>query len=210
MKGIQVASTSVVLDRVRFRGDALVEDFCVIGAPHANSGEDFSETIIGDNVVIRSHVVIYAGNFIGNQVHIGNKANIRELNQIGDRVSIGTLSVVEHHVVIEDDVRIHSQVFVPEYCVLKKGAWLGPNVVLTNAKYPKSPGAKASLSGVVIEEGAKIGANATILPGVVVGRNALVGAGAVVTQNVPPHAVVVGNPARVVNHVENLPYHGEA
>jgi acetyltransferase-like isoleucine patch superfamily enzyme len=207
---VQVASTSVVRDGVRFKGDALVEDFCVIGALSSNAGADFSKTIIGDNVVIRSHVVIYAGNHIGNQVHIGNKANIRESNQIGDRVSIGALSVVEHHVLIEDEVRIHSQVFVPEYSVLKKGAWLGPNVVLTNAKYPKSPGAKAGLRGVVIEEGAKIGANATILPGVVIGRNALVGAGAVVTQNVPPNTVVVGNPARIINQIENLPYRGEA
>lgn len=209
MKSVQVASTSVVRDGVRFTGNALVEDFCIIGAPSARSGANFSETIIGNDVVIRSHVVIYAGNHIGNQVHIGNKANIRESNQIGDRVSIGTLSVVEHHVLIEDDVRIHSQVFVPEYSVLKKGAWLGPNVVLTNAKYPNSPGAKANLRGVVIEEGAKIGANATILPGVVVGRNALVGAGAVVIQNVPPNAVVAGNPARIINQIENLPYPGD-
>ncbi len=208
MIGVQIACTSVVRDGVRFIGSALVEDFCVIGASTAFAGANFSETIIGEDVVIRSHVVIYVGNCIGNQVHIGNKANIRESNQIGDRVSIGSLSVVEHHVVIEDDVRIHSQVFVPEYSVIKKGAWLGPNVVLTNAKYPKSPGAKVSLRGVVVEEGAKIGANATILPGVVIGRNALVGAGAVVTRNVPPNAVVAGNPARVINLIENLPYTG--
>ena len=206
MKTVLIAPTSVVLDGVRFTGNAQVDDFCVIGAVPGHGHLCQTETVIGEGAVIRSHVVIYAGNIIGDQVHIGNKANIRELNQIGNRVSIGALTVVEHHVVIEDDVRIHSQVFVPEYSVLKRGAWLGPNVVLTNAKYPNSPDAKSSLSGVVIEEGAVIGANATILPGVVVGRNALVGAGAVVSHNVAENSVVVGNPARVINQIVNLPY----
>lgn len=203
---IQVAETAVVCKGVQFIGAALVEDFCIIGARPDILDSEMLQTFIGDNATIRSHVVIYAGNKIGNHVHVGNKANIREFNQIGNRVSIGTLSVVEHHVIIEDDVRIHSQVFVPEYSIIKRGAWLGPNVVLTNAKYPKSKGIKENLKGVTVEEGAIIGANATILPGVVVGRNALVGAGAVVCHDVPPNSVVVGNPAYEINQIERLPY----
>jgi len=132
--------------------------------------------------------------------------NIRELNEIGDNVSIGTLSVIEHHVRIGNNVRIHSQVFVPEYSILEDGAWLGPNVVLTNAKYPLSPGAKENLKGPTIGKGAKIGANTTILPGVVIGRNALVGAGSVVVKDVPENGVVVGNPARLLKNITTLPY----
>jgi len=79
-------------------------------------------------------------------------------------------------------------------------------VVLTNAKYPLAPGIKDQLAGPVIRQGAKVGANATILPGVVVGENALVGAGAVVVRDVPPGAVVAGNPARVIGQIANLPY----
>jgi acetyltransferase-like isoleucine patch superfamily enzyme len=79
-------------------------------------------------------------------------------------------------------------------------------VTLTNAKYPLAPGAKDQLSGPVIRKGAKIGANATILPGVVVGVNALVGAGAVVVRNVPAGTVVAGNPARVIGQIADLPY----
>ena len=117
-----------------------------------------------------------------------------------------TLSVVEHHVEIGNGVRIHTQVFIPEFSVLEDGCWIGPNVVLTNAKYPLSPGVKDSLVGPVIRRNAKIGANATLLPGVVIGEGALVGAGAVVVRDVPPGAVVVGNPARVIRHVSDLPY----
>jgi acetyltransferase-like isoleucine patch superfamily enzyme len=79
-------------------------------------------------------------------------------------------------------------------------------VVFTNAKYPLSPGVKDSLVGPVIKKGAKIGANSTILPGVVIGENALVGAGSVVAKDVPPGAVVIGNPARTIRNISELPY----
>jgi acetyltransferase-like isoleucine patch superfamily enzyme len=193
---MNIAGTARIYPNVRLGQGVVVEDFCVIGAPFR--GQRDEETVIGDNAVIRSHTVIYAGNRIGRNFQTGNKANIRELNTIGDNVSIGTLSVVEHHVIIEDDVRIHTQAFVPEFCVLKKDSWVGPNVVLTNAKYPKSPDVKKQLKGVVVEESAKIGANATVLPGLTIGRNALVGAGSVVTKDVPENGVVAGNPAAVI------------
>jgi acetyltransferase-like isoleucine patch superfamily enzyme len=132
--------------------------------------------------------------------------NVRELNRIGDNVSVGTLSVIEHHVQIGDNVRIHTQAFIPEFSVLEDGCWIGPNVVLTNARYPLSPQAKHTLAGPVIRKGAKIGANVTLLPGVVIGEDALVGAGSVVVRDVPAGAVVVGNPARVVRQISELPY----
>ena len=129
---------------------------------------------------------------------------IRENNTIGDHVSIGSHTVVEHHVQIASYVRIHSQAFIPEFSVLQEGCWIGPNVVLTNALHPLCPRAKDCLEGPVIRRGAKIGANATLLPGIEVGEMALVGAGAVVTQDVPPGAVVAGNPARVIKHITEL------
>ena len=155
---------------------------------------------------MRSHTVIYAGNRIGTHFQTGHGALIREENEIGDDVSIGTHSIVEHHVKIGNRVRLHSHVFVPEFSVLEDDCWLGPHVVVTNAKYPRSPHVKDELKGAYIEQGAKIGANVTLLPGVRIGKNALVGAGAVVTKDVPPNAVVVGNPARVINTIDNLPY----
>jgi acetyltransferase-like isoleucine patch superfamily enzyme len=184
----------------------VVEDFSLVGVAPRGAQEGELPTTIGERAVIRSHTVIYAGNVIGRNFQTGNKVNIRESNRIGDNVSIGTLSVVEHHVDIGNNVRIHTQVFIPEFSVLEDGCWIGPNVVLTNAKYPLSPGVKDSLAGPVVRRNAKIGANATVLPGVVIGEGALVGAGAVVVRDVPAGAVVVGNPARVIRHVSDLPY----
>lgn len=194
-----IAKTAVLHPNVKLGENVIVEDFCIIGAPFKGSKSE--ETIIGDGAFIRSHTVIYAGNRIGRNFQTGHKANIRELNLIGDNVSVGTLSVIEHHVIIEDGVRIHTQAFIPEYSLLKKNCWLGPNVVLTNAKFPKSPNAKEQLKGPVVEESAKIGANATILPAVHIGRNALIGAGSVVTKDVDDNAVVAGNPARFVRQI---------
>jgi acetyltransferase-like isoleucine patch superfamily enzyme len=191
---------------VRLGPLARIEDYCVIGVPPRGAVEGECETVLGAEAHIRSHTVIYAGNIIGSGFQTGNKVNIREMNRIGDNVSVGTLSVIEHHVEIGNNVRIHSQAFIPEFSVLEDEAWVGPNVVLTNAKYPLAPGAKESLKGPRIKRGAKIGANATILPGVIVGVNALVGAGAVVVTNVPDGAVVVGNPARVIRQILELPY----
>jgi acetyltransferase-like isoleucine patch superfamily enzyme len=101
---------------------------------------------------------------------------------------------------------MHSSVFVPEYTVLEDDVRLGPFVVLTNTKYPFSPGAKDTMKGPTLKQGAILGANVTVLPGVIIGRKALIGAGAVVTKDVPEGTVVIGNPGRIVKTLSDLPY----
>jgi acetyltransferase-like isoleucine patch superfamily enzyme len=181
-----------------------IGDYVLIGVPPRGREPGELPVIIGDGAVIRSHAVIYAGNRIGHGLQTGHGVMIREENEIGDNVGIGTNSVVEHHVIIGNGVRLHSNVFVPEYSVLEDGCWLGPNVVVTNALHPLCPKVKECLKGATIRRGAKIGANATLLPDIVVGEMSLVGAGAVVTRDVPAGVVVAGNPARVVKRVADL------
>jgi len=183
---------------------AQIGDYVVIGLPPRGKKPGELPTVIGANAVIRSHTIIYAGNTIGDNFQTGHAVMIRESNEIGDNVSIGTHSVVEHHVKLGNGVRIHSQAFVPEFSMVEDGAWIGPNVVFTNARYPRSPRVKDELVGPTVKPGAKIGANSTLLPGVSVGANALVGAGSVVVRDVPPGAVVAGNPARVINRIEDV------
>ncbi len=187
--------------------DAQIDDFVVLGrAPQGRKPGDLSLTF-GAGCIIRSHTIIYAGSTIGTGFQTGHGVLVREENIIGDNVSIGTQSVVEHHVTIGNGVRLHTRVFVPEYSVLGDGCWLGPGVMVTNARYPRSEGVKERLIGAHIEQGAIIGANATLLPGVRIGARALVGAGAVVTKDVAPGMIVAGNPARVINQVDNIKFY---
>ena|SRR5437879_574244 len=209
------AAAGDALDYTRYPNTTLGADtevgpYTVLGYPPNGTKPGKYATVVGRGVIIRSHVVIYAGNRIGDRVHIGHAVLLRESNIVGDDVSIGSRSIIEHHVTIGDRVRIHSAAFIPEYTVLEDDCWIGPCVVVTNAKYPANRHTKRDLRGPVVRRGARVGANATLLPGVVIGEGALVGAGSVVTRDVPANAVVVGNPARITKDLYELrPYTDE-
>jgi len=196
---MNISNTAIIHANVVLGKNVIIEDYCIIGLPF--KGTTNEKTVIGNDSIIRAGTYIYAGNKIGDRFQTGNKVNIRELNKIGDDVSIGTLSTLEHHIIISNGVRIHGQVFVPEHTILEEDCWLGPNVVLTNARYPKHPRVKDELKGVRIRKNAKVGANTTILPGVVVGKGSLVGAGSVVTRDVIDQVIVAGNPALILRKI---------
>lgn len=199
-----IASTARIYPNVRLGNNVQIDDLVIIGVPPRGAQPGELETVIGDNAHIRSHTIIYAGNRIGDDFATGHGVMIRELNNVGDRVSIGSHSVVEHHVHIENNVRIHSQAFIPEYSTLMVNCWIGPNVALTNVLHPLCPKAKECIKGATVEPGAKIGANATLLPDITIGRNALIGAGSVVIDDVPAGTVAAGYPARTLKSVEQL------
>src|SRR5206468_8722618 len=77
-----------------------------------------------------------------------------------------------------------------------------PNATFTNDRFPRSKARPEQFLKTVVRKGASIGANATILPGLEIGSGAMIGAGAVVTRSVPPNAVALGNPARIVGYVD--------
>lgn len=193
-----------IYPHVRFGEGTIVQPFCVVGIRPAKSESENCDTVIGAQSLLRSHTVIYAGNVIGAHFQTGHHVMIRESNVIGDDVSVGTGSVIEHHVKIGDRVRIHSQAFIPEYSTLEEECWIGPNVVFTNALHPLCPEVKKCMKGPTIRRGAKIGANAVLLPDIVIGENVLIGAGSVVVANVPDNVVVAGNPARVIKKNDDL------
>lgn len=195
---------NIIYPNVLLGDNVVIEDYVILGHPPKGRKPGELKLIIGDNAIIRSHSVIYSGNTIGHNFQTGHHVTIREDNKIGDNVSVGTGTCIEHHTIIENDVRLHSQVFLPEFSILRKASWIGPNVVFTNAKYPKSNDVKENLFGAIVGENAKIGANVTILPDVKIGKYALIGAGSVVTHDVLDDSVVVGNPAHKINKLSNI------
>lgn len=141
-------------------------------------------TSVGTGTTIWAFAHILPGAKIGAHCNICDHVFVENDVVIGDRVT------VKCGVQLWDGVRISDDVFI------------GPNVTFTNDPFPRSKAYPEAFAVTKISTGASIGANATILPGVTIGRDAMVGAGAVVTKDVPPNAIVVGNPARITGYVD--------
>jgi acetyltransferase-like isoleucine patch superfamily enzyme len=107
---------------------------------------------------------------------------------------------IENDVVIGDRVTIKSGVQLWDGLRIEDDVFIGPNATFTNDRYPRSKAYPQLFMRTIVRQCASIGANATILPGLEIGLGAMVGAGAVVTGSVPPHAIVVGNPARIIGY----------
>jgi UDP-2-acetamido-3-amino-2,3-dideoxy-glucuronate N-acetyltransferase len=138
---------------------------------------------------------------IGNNTRIWAFVHILQGAQIGADCNICDHVFIENTVVIGDRVTIKSGVQVWDGIRIEDDVFVGPNVTFTNDPFPRSKQYPEALEKTIIRKGASIGANATILPGLSIGQNAMVGAGAVVTKDIPPNAIVAGNPARIVNYV---------
>jgi acetyltransferase-like isoleucine patch superfamily enzyme len=121
--------------------------------------------------------------------------------RIGSDVNINDNVFVENDVVVGDRVTIKCGVQLWDGVRLGDDVFVGPNATFTNDRMPRSKQYPDRFLETTVEVGASIGANATILPGIRIGRMAMVGAGSVVTHDVPPFAIVVGNPARITGYV---------
>lgn len=121
--------------------------------------------------------------------------------QVGADCNICDHVFIENDVVIGDRVTIKCGVQIWDGLRIEDDVFIGPNATFTNDLFPRSKQYPEQFARTVIHKGASIGANATILAGNSIGQSAMVGAGAVVTKDVPPNAIVVGNPARITGYV---------
>ena len=137
---------------------------------------------------------------IGEGTNVWAYAHVMKGAVVGSHCNIGDHAFVESGAVIGDEVTIKNSVAVWQYVTVKNRVFLGPNCSLTNDNRPRSKRPWTPCA-TTIEEGATIGANATIVCGCHIGRYAFIGAGAVVTKPVPDYAVVFGNPGRVHGYV---------
>lgn len=141
---------------------------------------------------------------VGVGTKIWNFTHILSGASIGDDCNICENVFIENDVRIGDRVTIKNGVQIWDGIEIQNDVFIGPNVTFTNDRNPKSKNTDFTLERTVVNSGASIGANATILPGIVVGENSLIGAGAVVTKDVAPYTVVAGNPAKLVRRIENI------
>jgi acetyltransferase-like isoleucine patch superfamily enzyme len=149
------------------------------------------DVVLGRDVKIYDFVNLY-GCRVGDETRIGTFVEIQKGAQVGARCKISSHTFICEGVTLEDEV------------------FVGHGVMFINDRRPRAtredgaPQTEAdwTLEPTIVRRGASIGSNATILCGVEVGERAVVGAGAVVTKNVPPGAVVAGNPARIIGSAE--------
>jgi acetyltransferase-like isoleucine patch superfamily enzyme len=141
----------------------------------------------------------------GKDVVVRDFVNLYEC-AIDDGSQIGTFVEIQKNVKIGKRCKIQSHTFICEGVTIEDECFVGHGVIFTNDRFPRSVGPDGQLQTdgnwtleyTTVKKGAAIGSGATILPGLTIGEGALVGAGAVVVDDVPPRAIVAGNPARVV------------
>jgi UDP-2-acetamido-3-amino-2,3-dideoxy-glucuronate N-acetyltransferase len=139
---------------------------------------------------------------VGEGTRIWAFAHVLPGARIGKGCNICDGVFVENDVNVGDNVTVKCGVQLWDGMSLEDDVFVGPNATFANDRFPRSKVYPKTFLKTIIRKGASIGANATVLPGVEIGPGAMIGAGAVVTRNVPPNAIVVGNPARITGYVQ--------
>ena len=144
---------------------------------------------------------IVESNKIGDRTRVWAFAHILPDAVIGEDCNICDQTFIENDVILGDRVTVKCGVQLWDGITIEDDVFIGPNATFTNDPFPRSKQYPETFSRTIIRKNASIGANATILPGITIGQCAMIGAGAVVTKDVPPNAIVVGNPARIKGYV---------
>lgn len=140
---------------------------------------------------------------IGKGTRVWAFAHILPKAVLGEDCNVCDSVFIENDVVVGNRVTIKCGVQLWDGLTVEDDVFIGPNVTFTNDRFPRSKVFPERFAKTVIRKGASIGANATILPGLEIGSGAMVGAGSVITRSVPPNAIAVGNPARIIGYVDS-------
>jgi len=154
------------------------------------------------------HLCIAPSVKLGENVKLSQFINLYGC-EIGDNTKIGAFVEIQKNASVGRNCKISSHTFICEGVTIEDDAFIGHGVMFINDSYPRSTAADGQLQTendwkverTVVKKGASIGSGATILSKVVIGEKAIVGAGSVVTKDVPPNAVVAGNPAKVLRYI---------
>jgi acetyltransferase-like isoleucine patch superfamily enzyme len=146
---------------------------------------------------------------LGSDVRLSKFINLYGC-EIGDETKIGAFVEIQKNARVGKRCKVSSHTFICEGVVIEDNVFIGHGVTFTNDVYPRATAATGQMQTeqdwkvepTVVRKGASIGSGATLLCNLSIGENAIVGAGSVVTKDVPPNAIVAGNPARVLRYIQ--------
>ena len=187
-----------------------IDDNAVIGKlPMASrrskmtqAGRELDPVVIGEDSIIGAGAIVYAGSTIGEGVLIADTASVREDVKIGDYTIIGRNVSIDNKVTIGARCKIQTDVYICAYSEIGDDCFIAPCVATSNDNYVGRWKERTKYyKGVTVQNGGRIGLNATILPGKIIQSDGLVAAGSVVTKDVTEGIIVCGNPAKKLHEV---------
>ena len=225
--GTRVGEYTVIMDDVRVGADcqvghhvvihpgtvigdsAQIDDHAVLGKPPLRSramalpeAQDLPALVLADNVLIGTAAIVYRGARLESGVLIGDSASVREESVVGENSIIGRSVVIENKVTVGRACKIETGAFIAAVSEIGNGCFVAPEVTVTNDNYMgRTEERKKHFKGISLKDGARIGANATLLPGITFQRDGVAAAGAVVTRDVLAREIVAGIPARILREV---------
>jgi acetyltransferase-like isoleucine patch superfamily enzyme len=204
-EGSRVGNFVVIHDDTEIGRGVAIGDNTVVGkTPMRGAISTLKEkklppAVISDKCIIGSSVAVYRGSTIGEGVMIADLASVREDVEVGKFTIVGRGVAIENNTRIGKYVKLETNCYITAHSIVEDRCFIAPMVTTSNDnflgrteerfKYTKGPH---------IRKGARVGANATLLPGITLGEDSVVGAGSVVTKDVPPRKTVVGVPAGIV------------
>jgi UDP-2-acetamido-3-amino-2,3-dideoxy-glucuronate N-acetyltransferase len=203
-----IADTAIVYPGTVLGEGVQILDYAVVGKQPALSPrstarrEELPPLELGAGTIVSTGAIVFAGTRIGANAIVGDQACVRERCEIGDDAVVGRGAVVENDTTVGARTKIQANAYITAYSTLEDDVFVAPCVITTNDNFMGRTEKRHALrKGPTIRRGARIGGGAVLLPGIEIGEEAFVGAGAIVLEDVPAHAVVVGNPARQIREV---------
>lgn len=203
-KNVRIGDNTTIYDNVEIGDNSIICNNCVIGEPlnayYNDSNYVQPNTFIGENALVRSHTIIYAGCFFEANFTTGHRVTIREFVKAGKNFAVGTLSDLQGFASFGDYCRLHSNVHIGQQSEIGNFVFIYPYVVFTNDPHPPSNICK----GPKVGDFTQIAVHSVLLPMSEIGSNCLIGASSTVGGKFGDELLIVGSPATAVGSVKNI------